>query len=160
MQGLGYGPLEASAKADLAEALAKSERRITKHMNEDHADSLLAWAKWYAKLDSAVSAEMATLSTNGFVLTVILADGTMRSDVLIPYNKPLKSAGEVRKLAVVMHFEAYNKLGFGFKWSQSFYSRAAKQAWTHMPAQVRWTAVTSLAMAVFGAAVAARRLRW
>ena len=45
------------------------------------------------------------------------------------------TAGEVRKVAVQMHFEAYNKLGFGFKWSQSFYSRAAKQAWTHMPAE-------------------------
>ena len=144
---------------ELSEALAKSERRITTHMNEDHADSLLAYARWYAKLDSALSAEMATLNAKGFVLTVTMADGTVRSNVLIPYNKPLTGAGEVRKVAVQMHFEAYNKLGFGFKWSQSFYSRAAKQAWTHMPARVKLTAVASLAIAVVGAAVATRRLR-
>ena len=128
-------------------------------MNEDHGDSLLAFARWYAKLPDAASAKMATLNSAGFVLTVTMVDGSVQKEVLVPYSKPLASAGDVRKVAVAMHFEAYKQLGFGFKWSQGFYSRSAMQAWTHMPARVRWAAVTSFAAALLGVAMAAKRLR-
>ena len=128
----------------LAEGLEKSAARICKHMNEDHGDSILAYAHFYAKLPTAVSAQMTGLTVTGFELDVRMADGTIKSKVLVPYDPPLESAPQVRKVAVSMHFAAYNGLGFRYKLAKGFYSGAAHQAWTHMPQRVRTAAIVVL----------------
>ena len=94
----------------LAEALAKSNDRICQHMNEDHSKSLLAYAHFYAKMPDATAATLTAMTPAGFVLSIIQADGTEKEGVLIPYPTPLKSAREIRKVAVAMHFEAFNGL--------------------------------------------------
>ena len=66
-----------------------------------------------------------------------MADGSVKEKVLVKYDPPLKSAGEVRKVAVAMHFAAYNGMGVKYKLFNGFYTGAAKMAWTHMPKRVR-----------------------
>ena len=150
--------------------LAKMATRVVTHMNDDRAcstahferprlflinacacadaDSCLAWAHYYAKLPSATSARMTGIDARGFMLDVTLPDGHIES-CLIPYSPPLTEAKMVRKIAVAMHFEAYNGMGLGYKLSNGFYSGAAKQAWTHMPAKVRTGFKCAAAVAVF-----------
>lgn len=135
-----------SSSMSIAEALAKSSTRVITHMNDDHADSLLAYAIYFAGLSNAKSARMSALNVEGFVLDVVLDDGTVKTDVLIRYTSPLESAAGVRKLAVAMHFEAYNGLGMVFKIRNNFYGRAVVQAWTHMPAKIKYP----FAAALFG----------
>ena len=110
-----------------------------------HADSLLAYATYYAGIKEGKSAEMSGLTVEGFLLTVELNDGTVRPDVLIRYSSPLKSAAGVRKLAVAMHFEAYNGLGMVYKFRHNFYGRALVQAWTHMPTKIKYPLAAALA---------------
>lgn len=129
----------------VAEALAKSATRIITHMNDDHSDSLLAYAHHYAGLKDAKAATMSGLNVDGFILSAKLKDGTVKQNVLIPYSSPLESAAGVRKLAVSMHFEAYNKLGHLYKFRNNFYGRAVIQAWTHMPAKIKYPLAAALA---------------
>ena len=132
----------------LEDGLAKSATRVITHMNDDHADSLLAYATYYAGFKDAKSAKMSGLTVEGFVLDVTLEDGSIKENVLIPYTTPLESAAAVRKIAVAMHFEAYNELGLTYKIRHNFYGRAVVQAWTHMPAKVKYPLVAVLAGAI------------
>ena len=54
----------------------------------------------------------------------------------------------LRKIAVAMHFEAYNGLGFFYKLQNGYYSGAARQAWAHMPNHVKYTGVAVLGVAI------------
>ena len=128
---------EMAEPASLDASLAKSAPRVCGHMNDDHSDSVLAYAMHYAGLADAVSARMVGLTSQGFVLDVTLRDGTVKSAVSVPYIKPLENAGQVRKMAVAMHIAAYNGLGMRFKLKHGFYQGAAKQAWAHMPDAVK-----------------------
>ena len=76
---------------------------------------------------------------------MLLVDGTIKKQVLIEYTSPLKTAGEVRKLAVSMHFAAYNGLGTLYKIRHNYYGNAAKMAWTHMPSKVKYPMAIGLA---------------
>ena len=84
--------------------LAKMSERVCGHMNHDHADSLLAWAHFYAKVPDAASATMTDVKSDGFELELTKADGYVMPKVLIPFDPPLEKAGDVRKVAVAMHF--------------------------------------------------------
>ena len=138
--------------------LDKSVARIMLHMNDDHADSLLAYAVFYAGMKNAKAAVMSGLTAKGFVLDVTLADGSLSKGVLVRYPTPLKSAGEVRKLAVAMHFAAYNGLGVGFKLRHNFYGNAVRQAWTHMPAKVKYPMAMAVAAVWIVCVKGAKRL--
>ena len=138
--------------------VAKSATRVIKHMNDDHADSLLAYAAFFGGLHDARSARMTGLTSKGFELSVTMADGTVRERVLIAYLTPLKSAGEVRKLAVSMHFAAYNGLGIKFKLAHNYYGNAVRQAWTHMPAKVKYPMAMAVAAVWIVCVKGAKRL--
>ena len=136
MEGTPTTPDDPSSK--LEADLQKSAARIIAHMNNDHPDSLKAYAVFYAGLNDAASASMSALSVHGFVLDVVLTDGTTKKNVLIRYSSPLESAASVRKVAVAMHFAAYNGLGTMYKIRHNFYGNAVVQAWTHMPTKVKY----------------------
>lgn len=118
--------------AALDAALEKSSARVAAHMNDDHAQSLLAYAHYYARLPDATGAKMVGMSAKGFDLEVTLANGSSER-VLVPYNEPLTSAADVRKRAVAMHMAAFHGLGFRYKLLNGFYKTAARQALHHMP---------------------------
>eukprot|EP01084_Bolivina_argentea_P276850 472484_1 len=125
----------------LEAALAKSSEHIISHMNLDHTDSCLVYAHYYAKLTDAVSAVMVGLTTDGFEFNVTLMNGTVKKKVLIPFETPLTDAKDVRKIAVSMHFAAYNGMGIQYKLQQGYYQKTAKQAWKHIPFNVKWCIV-------------------
>merc|ERR1711924_573718 len=117
-------PDMAAKESSLDEELVKAGPRVAHHMNADHADSLLAWVHHYAKLDGAVAAECTGVTREGFELRVTLADGSVAPQpCLVRYPSPLQSAGELRKLAVKMHFEAYGELGVVYRFTHVFYPR-------------------------------------
>ena len=126
----------AEIMAALAADLAQMEKRVCDHMNADHADSMLAWAHFYAQMPNAASARMTALTTDGFVLCVKLTDGTERMST-IAYDPPPKSAAQIRKVAVAMHFKAFNGMGLTYKLTRGFYTGAVRMMWTHMPKPIR-----------------------
>ena len=85
----------------------------------------------------AASATMTDVKPDGFELELTKADGYVMPKVLIPYEPALEKAGDVRKVAVAMHFAAFNGLGWQYKLANGFYTGAARQAWHHMPPRVK-----------------------
>ena len=138
-------------RKDLLAGLAKSKGRICKHMNEDHEDSLLAYARFWHDREST-SARMIDVVPTGFILRIETPD-SVREGIEIKFTSELKNAGQVRKIAVAMHVEAFNGLGFLYKVRQGFYSRYAAMALKHMPRSVLFGA----AVASIGIGLAARR---
>lgn len=126
-----------SDMSNLEADLTKMSERVCGHMNHDHADSLLAWAHFYAKVPDAASATMTDVKPDGFELELTKADGYVMPKVLVPFDPPLEKAGDVRKVAVAMHFAAFNGLGWQYKLANGFYTGAARQAWHHMPPRVK-----------------------
>ena len=112
------------AAMKLAEGLAKAEHRISKHMNEDHGASVLAYAHHFAGMPTAVAATMSGINTEGFLLTVELPNGDVKEGVLAPFSAPLATAAGVRKVAVAMHHEAFRELGFAYRLSRGYYQNA------------------------------------
>mmetsp|Transcript_104887 Transcript_104887/g.224133 ORF Transcript_104887/g.224133 Transcript_104887/m.224133 type:complete len:158 (-) Transcript_104887:87-560(-) len=115
------------AAEELESALAASKERIMKHMNDDHGDSLLAYARHYAKMDTATSSQITDLSAAGLTLEVAL-DGGRSDQAFVPFSRPLTNAGDIRKIVVEMHHEAYGALGCVFKLQQGYYSSMVRHA--------------------------------
>ena len=140
-----------SSTSSLAEGLVKAEKRITTHMNEDHAQSVLAYAHCYTEHKTATAATMTGLTEEGFILSVTMpnADGGTHtvSDVLVKYTKPLATAAGVRKIAVAMHFEAFKKLGFGYRCRHGYYVGAAKMVIHHTGGAKVWGTAAAAALA-------------
>ena len=107
--------------------LQKSAPRVMKHMNEDHAASLKAYALAFGEHPDAgrtKSAIMTGLDTEGFILELTLADGSVVEDVLVPYDRRIQSAKELHKIAVDMHIQAFAKLGVVYKITSGYYTTA------------------------------------
>ena len=133
----------------LAEGLARSSERVCKHMNEDHGESVLAYAHCYANLPGATAARMTAVLPRGFEIEV--EDGGTTRTVVVPYPAPLESAGQVRKRAVEMHHEAFARLGFAYRVRSGYYVRALRMAVAHVKGGATWTAAgVAVAAAVAG----------
>jgi hypothetical protein len=115
---------------ELEAEIAKSADRVMKHMNEDHGDSIKAYARAYGGEPEATAAVISGLNAEGFVLTVTLPGGVTKPGVLVPYTTPLSSAKDLHKVAVAMHFSAHNELGYVYKLSSGYYLTAAKMVWS------------------------------
>ena len=132
--------------AALDAELAKSASRVISHMNKDHPNSVLAYAHHYLNLDTATRARMIGLTSEGFEVSATLDDGQVVQR-LVRYSSPLERAAGVHKLAVAMHFEAFNALGFRFKLRHGYFWGAARQAWHRLPTAVRYP-VSAVLLAV------------
>ena len=104
-------------------------------MNEDHAESVLAYAHWYAQMPEAEKATMLDCTEEGFLLQVEWQGGGDRDDpetleILVKYAPgcEVSSARDIRKAAVAMHMEAFKELGFVYRVKQGYYHRFAKMA--------------------------------
>ena len=125
----------ADASAKLEAALAKSAGHITQHMNTDHKMSVRAYAHmWFDK--HATGATMTGLNAKGFLLRVTTPDKTVHENVLIQYPSALISAGQVRNVAVAMHFEAFHGLGFRYKLKSGYYKHYMQMGLKHAPTPV------------------------
>ena len=86
-------------------------------MNADHRASYLVYAHFYAGVPNAVAAVMTAMDENGFMLSVKLADGTVKENVAVAWKRPPRSADEVRKVAVDMHYDAVRELGLWYRFA-------------------------------------------
>ena len=109
--------------------IQRSAPRVMKHMNEDHAASLKAYALAFGKHPDAAktqSAIMTGLDTEGFILELTLTDGSKVEDVLVPYDRRIQSAKELHQIAVDMHIQAFAELGVVYKITSGYYTTAFK----------------------------------
>ena len=95
---------------------------------------MLAYATYYAKMDTAISATMTNVTVEGFKLDVDCSSASSvtarKVGVLVPYNPPLEKASDIRKVSVAMHFEAFHGLGFVYKVQHGYYAVALSMLWS------------------------------
>jgi len=70
--------------------------RICRHMNDDHASAVLAYAHHYAGLSQARSARMVAVAPEAMTLEV---DG---SSVDVPFDHPLSDSDDAHRTLVAM----------------------------------------------------------
>ena len=108
----GFGRMDWCDRIDyeLAEPdpLFKMALEAMEHMNEDHKDNLLDYAKAFLKLDWAEDVEMLNLDRYGFDLNV-LGQGQLAQKRL-SFAKTLEDAKELRPIMVSLAEEARAKL--------------------------------------------------
>eukprot|EP00536_Pseudo-nitzschia_multiseries_P006847 jgi/Psemu1/304416/fgenesh1_kg.151_\ len=148
---------DGAAVAKLEAEIQKHAPRVTKHMNEDHEDSLVAYVLAFAtgieggdnnsddedpsllakvrnRELAIASARLTALDTDGFLLevAVVVGEGDARrvllSNVRVPYDRPIKSARELHAIAVAMHRTAYDQLGVLYKVEHGYYRRVWEMA--------------------------------
>ena len=78
----------------LEESLDQIKDSVIAHMNDDHSDANLVYAKALAGLPDALSAEMTDFDWHGIALAVEMPDGV--SEVRVDFLKPLTKAEDIR----------------------------------------------------------------
>jgi putative heme iron utilization protein len=81
---------------------------ILAHMNEDHGDACVAFARAFSNLGAATSARMVAVDRYGFDLSVETPQGVQVARVAFP--RPVSRAEEVRKALVAMVRDARSRL--------------------------------------------------
>ncbi|KAA8894037.1 hypothetical protein FN846DRAFT_456020 [Sphaerosporella brunnea] len=96
----------------MASSDAATIARVCQHMNNDHADALCDYARYYARLPTSLAktARLTTLSTTKLTLTITSSHGGT-SEVNIPLSPPMESLLESRERLVAMAHEAAEGLG-------------------------------------------------
>ncbi|MDQ3031990.1 MAG: DUF2470 domain-containing protein [Myxococcota bacterium] len=80
--------------------LAPAAAGILTHMNDDHADAVLAYARVLASLPSATAATMTAVDRYGFELAATTPDGPKAAR--IAFDAPATTSDEVRKAMVAL----------------------------------------------------------
>ncbi|MDF3057057.1 MAG: HutZ protein [Rariglobus sp.] len=83
---------------------AAHRARILGHMNEDHADSVLAYARHFGGRLSATAATLAGIDQNGMDLVVTEPSG--EASLRIPFDPPLTGASDAHHVLIDMSREA------------------------------------------------------
>ncbi len=73
---------------------------MIKHMNDDHADSVLGYVHHYAQLPSAESATLVSIDANG-MLVHAMVDGAAQP-VAIAFDHTLQDAADARDTLIAM----------------------------------------------------------
>jgi hypothetical protein len=98
----GFGRMSWVTCDDYAAAepdpLVDAAAGILSHMNEDHADAVLAYATSLAKIDGATKATMTAVDRYGFEMTVIAGDAPRA--VRLAFDEPVATSDEVRRAMV------------------------------------------------------------
>ncbi len=87
-----------------ADPLARDAAGILTHMNDDHGEALLAYARVLAKIPEAESVTMTAVDRYGFDMAVKTAAGPRATRLAFP--APVTTANEVRKAMVALIAEA------------------------------------------------------
>ena len=109
----GYGrmswvKLEAWRDADLDPIAPHAEGIIT-HMNDDHADALVAYARAFTRATDAEEVAMTGVDRYGFELSVAIDGG--RRPARIAFDDPVMTPTDARKTLIAMLADARAKLG-------------------------------------------------
>jgi len=90
------------------ELAAPTIARIVGHMNDDHADSLLDYARTFGEIPDALSARMVEADATGFTLDTETPSGS--GQLRLPFDPPVGDAGGAREALVAMAREARRRL--------------------------------------------------
>ena len=74
--------------------------RICRHMNEDHADAILLYAKVFANADQATSARMLKIDAEGMDLNVRAHDA--ETSMRIPFDHRLQDSEDAHQTLIAM----------------------------------------------------------
>lgn len=74
--------------------------RICKHMNDDHADAVLVYAKVYGQTESATAAKMDSIDLQGMNLSAEVDGATV--PVRVHFERPLENAKDAHHVLVEM----------------------------------------------------------
>ena len=75
--------------------------RICSHMNDDHADAVLLYAKAYGGVQDAIAAEMLDIDPEGMNLQVKIESGTAPVRILFDHPLPDSDAAHQTLTAMV-----------------------------------------------------------
>jgi putative heme iron utilization protein len=111
----GFGRMSWVTAADYAAAepdpLATSAAGILDHMNDDHADAVLAYAQAFAAIGDATAARMTAVDRYGFDLSATTARGPQSAR--LAFEAPVATSDEVRKALIALLREARARLAAG-----------------------------------------------
>lgn len=74
--------------------------RICKHMNDDHADAVLLYAKTYGNIAAAEAAQLLKVDPEGMDLTV--KAGSQQSTVRVGFDHVLQDAEDAHQTLIAM----------------------------------------------------------
>lgn len=80
--------------------LASAAAGILAHMNDDHADAVLAYAKALARISTAESATMTAVDRYGFELTATTPEGPRPAR--LAFDAPVATVDDVRRAMIAM----------------------------------------------------------
>lgn len=80
--------------------LAASARGVLEHMNDDHADAVLAYAKVLANVADATSATMTAVDRYGFELAAVTPNGPRAAR--LAFDEPVATSDEVRRAMIAL----------------------------------------------------------
>jgi putative heme iron utilization protein len=78
--------------------------QICEHMNDDHSDSLVLYAKVFGKCDGALGARLRAFDADGIDLDVETGDGERRTRIL--FDHAVQDADDARVTLIAMAREA------------------------------------------------------
>jgi len=73
--------------------------RICKHMNDDHADAVLLYAKAFGNASDAQAAQMLRIDADGMDLKL---EGGNTTDVRIPFDHSLQDSEDAHQTLIAM----------------------------------------------------------
>lgn len=106
----GFGRMSWVSAADHAAAEPDPLRRhvtgIVTHMNDDHADALVAYCRVFGQRPATTAAEMVGVDRYGFTMLATDEGGTDRTAVRIPFGRRVDTPNAVRAAMIELLHEA------------------------------------------------------
>ena len=100
----GFGRMSWITLADYLGAapdpLADAEVTIVEHMNDDHPDATLAYARTFGRIPTATRALMTAIDRYGFDLLAVTSDGEQQ--VRIPFTEDVTSPDAARRALIAL----------------------------------------------------------
>ncbi len=81
---------------------------IVDHMNQDHADTIVNYVRYFGGVDGVISASLHSLNTNEMYIDVVAHSLSCR--LAIPLLRPLASVVDARSILVEMAKQARSGL--------------------------------------------------
>jgi putative heme iron utilization protein len=82
-------------------------QRICAHMNDDHAEAVLMYAKVYGQTEDATAATMKSIDPEGMDLNVML--GEKATTIRVPFERSLTDSEDAHQVLIAMVRQARTK---------------------------------------------------
>jgi putative heme iron utilization protein len=82
-------------------------QRICIHMNDDHAEAVLMYAKVYGQVEDATAATMKSIDPEGMDLNVML--GEEATTIRVPFERSLTDSEDAHQVLIAMVRQARTK---------------------------------------------------